>query len=68
MLGVASDGLVAPPGLLNRPSDLSQLGVNAGVGSGPGLTTLAVGGIWLSAGRPIRREVQTEGVLVPWPD
>jgi len=36
MLGVASEGLVAPPGLLDRPSDLSQLGVNAAVGSKPG--------------------------------
>ncbi len=32
MLGVAPDGLVAPPGLLDRPSDLSQLCVNAAVG------------------------------------
>jgi len=36
MLGVASDGLVAPPGLLDHPSDLSQLSVNAVVGSRPG--------------------------------
>jgi hypothetical protein len=35
MLGVDSDGLVAPSGLLDRPSDLSQLGVNAVVGSRP---------------------------------
>ena len=35
MLRAASDGLVAPPGLLDRPSDLSQLGVNAVVGSRP---------------------------------
>ena len=35
MLGVASDGLVAPPGLLDRPSDLSQLSVNAVMGSRP---------------------------------
>jgi hypothetical protein len=35
MLGVASDGLVAPSGLLDHPSDLSQLSVNAVVGSRP---------------------------------
>ena len=35
MLRVASDGLVAPPGLLDHPSDLSQLSVNAVVGSRP---------------------------------
>ena len=35
MLRVASDGLVAPPGLLDRPSDLSQLSVNAVAGSRP---------------------------------
>jgi len=35
MLGVAPDGLVAPTGLLDRPSDLSQLCVNAAVGSRP---------------------------------
>ena len=33
MLGVASDGLVAPPGLLDRPSDLSQLSVKRGGGA-----------------------------------
>ena len=41
MLGVASDGLVAPPGLLDHPSDLSQLSVNAVVGSRPVASDLA---------------------------
>jgi len=34
MLRAASDGLVAPPGLLDRPSDLSQY-VSRGMGSRP---------------------------------
>ncbi len=33
LLRAASDALGAPPGLLRRPSDLREGGINAGVGS-----------------------------------
>ena len=56
MLRVASDGLVGAPPLLTRPSDLSQLRVNAGMGSRP----LAV-----LFGSPLRRSSLSGGVQVP---